>query len=285
MALLILGKTRCPLCSQTIEAGQETVATLLRIAGTILSTLCALGPTNAHAWGADGHRLIAELAAAQLTPVARAEIDRLLSLEPGATLVSVSTWADETRSGATAPLHYVNPPEGDCNYSRQRDCPDGRCVVEAITAKVAILKSNAPDAERLVALKYVVHLVGDIHQPLHVGLPRDKGGNLFQVRAFGRGTNLHAVWDGDLIRHRAGGLSQLLRDVNALEQRTASSPAEPARWAAESCRLSRTASFYPEDRSIGMAYQVRWDDSLVVQFALAGRRLAGTLNEAMIQTR
>lgn len=90
--------------------------------------LCTAGVTSARAWGADGHRLIAELAQMQLKPAAAAEVDRLLSQEPGATMASVATWADERRSSAAARLHYVNLPEGDCNYSRQRDCPDGRCV-------------------------------------------------------------------------------------------------------------------------------------------------------------
>jgi hypothetical protein len=241
--------------------------------------LCAADLTNAHAWSADGHRLIAELAQVQLTPAAAAEVDRLLGLEPGATIVSVSTWADEKRSGATAPLHYVNLPEGDCSYRRHRDCPDGRCVVEAITAKLAILRSTAPDAERLSALKWVVHLVGDVHQPLHVGLASDKGGNLFQLRAFGRGSNLHAVWDGELIRRRVGGLSRLLQDASSASP-IGSRAAAPAQWARESCIVRSAAGFYPDGRTVGPTYAEQWDGALLAQLALAGRRLANVLNDA-----
>ncbi|PTT92483.1 endonuclease, partial [Pelomonas sp. HMWF004] len=135
----------------------------------------------AHAWGAEGHRLIAELAQDQLTPAARAQVARILEQEPGATMASISTWADEVRSRETAAWHYVNPPEGSCSYEPARDCPGGDCVVEAINAQAAILKSKAPDAVRLSALKWVVHLVGDVHQPLHAGFKGDKGGNLYQV--------------------------------------------------------------------------------------------------------
>lgn len=124
-------------------------------------------------------------------------------------MASVSTWADEVRSRETAAWHYVNPPDGSCSYEPARDCPGGNCVVEAINGQVAILKSRASDAERLVALKWVVHLVGDVHQPLHAGFKGDKGGNRYQVQAFGRGMNLHSLWDGGLIRNRVGGTDAL----------------------------------------------------------------------------
>ena len=239
-----------------------------------------LASPAAMAWGADGHRLIAELAEAQLSPAARGQVDRLLSLEPGATMASVSTWADEKRSPATARLHFVNLPEGECTYQRQRDCPDGRCVVEAIRVKLDILKSQAPDAERLAALKWVIHLVGDVHQPLHAGLANDKGGNLFQVRAFGRGSNLHAVWDGELIRRRGGGLSVLQQDAYRARQAVALAPA-PEQWARDSCRTRSMNGFYPPDRTINAAYAARWDQVLLTRLAGAGQALAETLNGAL----
>lgn len=245
-----------------------------------LAVCITVSPALALAWGADGHRLVAELAEAQLSAAAKAEAGRLLSQEPGATLASVSTWADEVRRPATAPWHYVNLPESECTYRRERDCPDGRCVVEAIAAQLAILKSSAADAERLVALKWVIHLVGDIHQPLHVGLASDKGGNLFQVRTSGRGSNLHAVWDGELIRRRAGGLSRLLQDAAAVSPNGVRTT-DPSQWANESCTVRSAAGFYPDGRVAGPAYAEQWDGALVAQLALAGRRLAEVLNGAL----
>lgn len=234
----------------------------------------------AHGWGTEGHRLIAEMAEARLTVHARAEVERLLFLERGASLASVSTWADESRRSGTAPLHYVNLPNDDCTYSRQRDCPDGRCVVEAIAGKLAILKSQASDAERLIALKWVVHLVGDVHQPLHAGLASDKGGNLHQVLAFGRGSNMHAVWDTGLIKQRRGGPRQLLQD--ALAALTPSlARTDPKVWAAESCEVRRRAGFYPDGRGISAGYAEQWDAELVNRLSLAGARLAHALNEAL----
>ncbi|WP_397536259.1 S1/P1 nuclease, partial [Roseateles sp.] len=123
--------------------------------------------------------MIASLAEPQLSPEAKAQVQRLLDLEPGATLSSIATWADEIRDRKSAAWHYVNFDDADCTYKPERYCADGNCVVDAIAAQVKILKSSAPDAERLTALKFVVHLVADIHQPLHAGFGEDKGGNLF----------------------------------------------------------------------------------------------------------
>ena len=104
-----------------------------RILVTCLLTCAALLPLNAHAWGSEAHRLIAEVAETQLTAAAKAEVSRLLALEPGSTLASISTWADEHRSPATAALHYVNlPRDGRCRYEPEQSCVKGACVVGAI---------------------------------------------------------------------------------------------------------------------------------------------------------
>lgn len=240
----------------------------------------ALAPNVVLAWGADAHRLIAELAEQQLSAPAKVEATRLLSQEPGATLSSVAAWADETRSPGSAPLHYVNLPEEDCAYLRQRDCPNGQCVIEALKTQLALLQSRATDQERLKAMKWVIHLVGDIHQPLHVGLASDRGGNRFQVRAFGRGSNLHAVWDSELIKRRPGGKSKLLLDA-ATPVKPPSPASNVASWASESCEVSRRTGFYPPDRWVGYEYAEHWDAELVKRLSQAGARLADALNHAL----
>lgn len=226
----------------------------------MLAAACAC--STVHAWGAEGHRLIGDLAESQLTPTARAEVIRLLALEPGASLSSIATWADEIRSRETASWHYVNPPPGNCSYERARDCEDGQCAVEALTTKVEILKSKASDEQRLIALKWVVHLVGDLHQPLHAGFKGDKGGNLYQVQAFGRGTNMHSLWDSGLIRNRAGGLDALRDVTTTAGTATATSP-RPASWAVESCQIVVKPGFYPDGRFIEQGYVDHWDPVLV----------------------
>ena len=118
---------------------------------SLLCVVMVIAAQSAWAWGAAGHQVIATLAQQQLTPTAQRETERLLSLEPGSSLVLVSTWADEHRNPQTAPWHYVNLPRGDCIYEAQRDCPDGRCVVEAIQKQSDILQSAASDDKKLLA--------------------------------------------------------------------------------------------------------------------------------------
>jgi len=147
------------------------------LVASVLAGLASL-PLHAVAWGADGHRLIADVAEGLLSVPAKNEVLRLLALEPGATLASVSTWADEARTPVTAPWHYVNlPRDANCRYDPDRSCVQGACVVSAIDHQAAVLASDAPDEARLKALKYLVHFVGDVHQPLHAGFADDRGGN------------------------------------------------------------------------------------------------------------
>jgi len=246
-----------------------------------LLTCAAFLPLTAHGWGSDAHHFIAEVAETQLTAAAKSEISRLLALEPGATLASISTWADEHRSPATAALHYVNlPRDGRCRYEPEQSCVKGACVVGAIERQVAVLASNAPAEARLNALKYVVHFVADVHQPLHAGFADDRGGNTYQVQAFGRGTNLHAVWDVALIEHWPGGPKALRAAVNA-DKSTVDASFVPGQWAEESCRVVSTDSFYPTGHKLDAGYAQRWDPTLVQSMAAAARRLAAVLNESL----
>ncbi len=247
----------------------------------LLTSTAALLPLTAHAWGSEAHHVIAEVAETRLTAVAKTEISRLLALEPGATLASISTWADEHRSPATAALHYVNlPRDGRCRYEAEQSCVKGACIVGAIERQVAMLSSNAPDEERLKALKYVAHFVADVHQPLHAGFADDRGGNTYQLHAFGRGTNLHALWDVELIEHRPGGARALRAAVGAAKS-TGDASSTSGKWAEESCRVVSTDGFYPAGHKLSAAYTQRWDSTLVERMAAAARRLAAVLNQSL----
>jgi hypothetical protein len=238
----------------------------------------ALGPSAANAWGGQGHQVVAGLALAQLTPKARAEVDRLLAQEPGETLVSISTWADEHKNPATARWHYVNFPRDSCNFDTARDCPDGQCLVAAIERQTAVLLSNAPDDKRLNALKYLVHLVGDVYQPLHAGYQDDKGGNKYQLQAFMRGSNLHALWDSGIIK-------SMVEDADAMtarliKRRTALNAQKwsAMRAAEQSCQIVGAPDFYPE-RRVGQDYIDRFTPVLEQQLTGAGSALASVLNQ------
>lgn len=245
----------------------------------LIAATLTLVAGQACAWGTQGHQIIAALAQSQLTPAARQEVDRLLALEPGETLESISTWADEHRNPATAAWHYVNFPRETCNYDANRDCPDGKCVVAAIDRQTAVLASNAPDEKRLLALKYVVHLVADVHQPLHAGYMDDRGGNSYQLQAFMRGSNLHAVWDSGLIKSLNLDNASI---VKSLLVRPLPNP-RPAFTAAvaaqDSCRIVGKTGFYP-DRLVTPAYIEEYTPVMLYQLALVGAHLAEVLNQA-----
>ncbi len=239
--------------------------------------LALLAPAAAFSWGAQGHHIVAALAQASLTPQASSATSRLLALEPGATLVSISTWADENRDPATAAWHYVNFPNDSCNYRPERDCPDGNCVVGALNRQLEILGSGAPDSERLLALKYVVHLAGDVHQPLHAGYAQDRGGNRYQVQAFGEGTNLHALWDFGLIQNLRQNTAAIAARLRAKSLPSSPGEFDAAHFAQESCRIVGMPGFYP-DRKIDDAYIDQFTPIMEQRLALAGARLAGLLN-------
>lgn len=243
--------------------------------------LCAAAMTSlqARAWGVEGHKLVASLAEAQLSPEAMAEATRLLAREPGATLASVANWADEVRSSADTKWHTVSfPRDKDCRYDAALMCPEGQCVVSAIERQTAILRSKAPDAQRLVALKYLVHFVGDIHQPLHGGYADDKRGRLYAVQAFGQDTDMHALWDSGLIRNWPGGRAALRSAVRAEAPPGGGAPKD---WAEESCRLMRSPGFYPEGRDMDASYPAQWGPTVVQRLAQSARRLAELLNSSL----
>jgi hypothetical protein len=250
-----------------------------RIGLRLLLVFLTVSPVVVFAWGSEGHQVIAQLAESQLTPKTKAEVQRLLAFEPSSTLASISTWADETRNGRTAKWHYVNFSRGDCNYVKERDCPDGQCLVEAVNAQTKILSSaSAPDQSKLIALKYVVHLVGDLHQPLHAGFADDRGGNQYQVQAFGRGTNLHALWDTGLVQASiAGDVQSFVRSLAASPVPDAAKETDPARIAEESCRIAQDPGFYPS-RKVRQGYLQAAGATIETRLRLGGARLARVLS-------
>ncbi|MDT8992642.1 S1/P1 nuclease [Curvibacter sp. APW13] len=253
----------------------------MKLLSTLLAAALALIPSvHAHAWGVEGHQIIAAIAQSQLQPAAAKEVQRLLALEPGATLVSISTWADEHRNPATAPWHYVNFPKGNCQYVPERDCPDGKCVVEAIRKQSDILQFEANDEKRLTALKYLVHLVGDIHQPLHAGWGEDRGGNSYQLQAFMRGSNLHAWWDTGMIKYLEEQEGPLLPVLQAHKPMAMLKDWKPEAVAEESCRIVDQEGFYP-GRLVDVGYIERYRDTLGQRLHTAGMRLAGLLNKVL----
>ena len=269
----------------------------VRIAGMIrlhfwLLAIALLLPTPAMAWGRTGHRLIARLAEAQLTPQARAQVQALLANENDPSLAGIASWADELRDTdpdlgkRSTRWHYVNLAEDGCEYGAARDCRNGDCLVEAIRKQTAILSDPRKSREeRLQALKFVVHFVGDAHQPLHSGFERDRGGNDVQVNFNGKGTNLHSLWDSRMLA--ATGLDEdaTLHRLRALPAPTTRErsllPRTAEQWTEYSCRVVLQPGFYPARSKLDDRYVQTWMPVLEKSLVQAGADLAKVLNTAL----
>lgn len=260
------------------------------------------------AWGALGHRMVGELAERHLDPKAKAEVARLLAGEPDPTLAGVANWADDLRSTdperfkATSRWHYINAQGGGCGFDEARDCPDGNCVVSAIERQRAILGDRSqPLAARRDALKFIVHFVGDAHQPMHAGDRDDAGGNRFQVslrtpiepEAYARkdyvdgvmGTNLHSIWDYYLLRSRGLDLAGYSDRLDALPWPSYPAPSAqdvmPMAWAKESCRLIEARGLYPATHTMDHGYLDAQRPLAEQRIRQAAWRLAQLLNQTL----
>ena len=249
------------------------------ILATALLTL-AISPA-ALAWSALGHRMVGELAQRHISPTALAQVELLLAGEPDPTLAGVADWADRLRDldperfKATSRWHYVNTPPGlDCDYDAARDCPGGNCVIGAIQAQRRILADRSQPLEaRRDALKFIVHFVGDVHQPMHANNHDDLGGNRYQVslrtelqpEAYARkhyvdgvmGTNLHSIWDYYILGAEGLSLAQYSDRLDALPwpPMPADGPQTgPEAWAGESCRLIEARHVYPDGHKMDRSY-------------------------------
>jgi hypothetical protein len=234
------------------------------------------------AWGSTGHRSIALVAERHLSPEARATIDRLLD---GESMAAVSTWADEIKSERrwdfASPWHYVNI-EDDETYATAPKNPGGD-VIEAIIRLEKVLADRSQPAEkRAEALRFLIHFVADIHQPLHAGRRSDRGANDVEVFWFGRRTNLHAVWDSDIIRHwelsytELAGFLRMPSDSQRMQWQ-----ADPViKWAEESI-AHRPRLYQIGDGRLGYAYAYNHGPYLKQRLVQAGIRLAGLLNRAL----
>jgi hypothetical protein len=208
----------------------RSVPVLACFASLVLSMLSLTITPAAEAWGCRGHETVAALAEKHLTPQAKQSLLTLLTDNPidpqlkrfcgqmGLdAFMESSTWADDERSRepATAPWHFIDIPLGATHGPAQNFCGAGGCVLQAITDQLAILKEkNAPGIKRANALRFIIHFVGDLHQPLHGTSNNDRGGNCVPVKYFSRNPharnnsytpNLHHVWDTEIPENQMQG--------------------------------------------------------------------------------
>ncbi len=257
------------------------------LAGPLLAGL--LAPLPALAWGPQGHRLVAALAWDELDPQVRGRVDALLAGEADPTLPGIANWADDLRGNdpglgrRSARWHYVNIAARDCTYDAAEACPGGDCVVEAIRAQAAILGDPAqPLAARRQALKFVVHFVGDVHQPMHAGYGHDKGGNDVQLRMpDGRGGNLHRLWDSGLLNTAELDDAAYLARLRALPLAVPAGTG-PADWAEASCEVVvRPGVYVASGAAVDDGYVQAWRPVAEAQLRRGGAQLAALLDRTL----
>lgn len=232
-------------------------------------------------WGKTGHRVVGDIAADYLSPEAKKEVRRILGHE---TMAIASTWMDEIRSDPaynhTHDWHWVTIPDG-MTYEQTDKNAAGDLIDALITIIEELKEGNLSAEEEKEKLKMLIHLIGDIHQPLHVGTGDDQGGNLIDVQWFSESSNLHRVWDSDMIDDSKLSYTELSASINhpAKTEIARWQNSGVMDWAYEAVEMRDRVYDLPDDRRLGYRYQYEHFDTVERQLLKAGVRLAGVLND------
>ena len=237
-------------------------------------------------WYDKGHRIVSLIAETNLNAGARNEIGKILA--SGMTLADASVWPDhEGRSIRDFdPLHYVSIADDARGYDQARDCPEQNCMVEALKWFLNVVADKrAPVAMRRLALRFVAHLVGDMHQPLHTGRAADRGGVDIVVSYKGQTTNLHYFWDTNLVEMEIGSEEQVAKRLSAQiseTERREWQSGDPKQWTHESLTLLRSHG-YSTGGSVELSddYVEKARPVVRKRLAQAGIRLAWLLNRVL----
>lgn len=244
----------------------------------------SMASSQVYAWGQIGHRVTGKIAENYLSEEAKAAVDALL---PNESLAEASTYADEQRSNPAefwqkeaGPYHYVTVPEG--KHYHEVGAPEKGDSVTALTKfRKTLLDDNASQEDKQLALRFIVHIIGDLHQPLHAGNGTDRGGNDVKVRFFWEDSNLHRVWDSGMLDRRqlsytewSEWLGEKISDSDVERW----SDTNPETWITESATIRDL--IYPED-----ANRMSWDylyehlPTATLRLQQASVRIAAYLNE------
>lgn len=270
------------MCSKTIKL---KVMSIKSIKKTILIALISYFPLNAMAWGLLGHRVVGEIAQSYLSKKAGREVKKILGHE---SLAMASNWADFIKSEPSynylGNWHYINLPAGlssdQIQNSLQKDTATN--VYTKIRFLSTELKNNTLDQDKKVMyLRLLIHFVGDLHQPMHTGRFEDLGGNRVQLTWFGQSTNLHRLWDSDLIESQELSYTEYARSLNFIDKsRLFQLQNEDVNiWVENSYRISQKiyANVNSGDK---LGYRYIYDNLAVAdqQLLKGGVHLAGLLN-------
>ena len=235
---------------------------------------------TAFAWGSTGHRVTGWIAEKNVSKKAKKELDRILG---GQSLAMASNWMDEIRSDSiynyAEDWHFVTIPQGK-TYAETKKNPKGD-VIQTIERLITALKSKKLNAkDEAEHLKMLIHLIGDIHQPLHVGAEGDHGGNDIKLTWFRSESNLHRVWDSQMIDDTNLSYTELAESLEKPGKDKISSwqKSSVEQWATESISYRDNVYNYGNGK---LGYKYAYDNFHIVRYRLlqAGIRLAGVLND------
>jgi nuclease S1 len=237
---------------------------------------------NSILWSKTGHRVIGKVAQEELSGKAKRAIGKLLD---GQNLASISNFADEIKADRSfrkfSAWHYVNFP-ADKEYSDVEPSPYGDLVI-GIQKCIEIVKNKSSSkADKTFYLKMLVHLIGDLHQPMHIGRLEDKGGNDIQLQWFGRGSNLHKVWDANMINDYGMSYSELANSLPELnkKERKAIQQGTVLNWVEESQDVANKLYASVEvGEKLAYRYSYTWWETVETQLQKGGLRLAKVLND------
>ena len=244
--------------------------------------ICSSYTNTPDDWGATGHRVVGKIADNYLKGKTKREIKKLLK---GKSLAFVSTFGDEIKSDKRYndfyTWHYINMPLTS-NYEDAKKNPDGDLVTGIAYCKKIIQDKTSSDVDKAFYLKLLIHFIGDLHQPMHVGLAEDKGGNDFKLQWFYKDTNLHSVWDSKMIDSYDMGYIELAENADVLskDQVKAVQKGTIVDWANETHELTRKvyATVQPGD-NLRYRYSYDYFETVRSQLQIGGIRLAKVLND------
>jgi len=222
----------------------------------LLAGICLAWSVQAFAWGPEGHGIVGATALSLLDDKARSAVTDILGSNSDKAVREACFWPDVVRKTPqwewSAPMHYVNIPRYARHYERERDCPDGLCVTEAIVKYANELSRPELDSQRRrQAFAWLCHLVGDLHQPLHTGYKDDLGGNEIDVEFKGETYNLHQFWDRVVIREFMNGRDDWAipyPDADWIAVSSSWNPREVEGWTDESRALVSLSAYPPKPR-------------------------------------
>ncbi|MCH5234331.1 MAG: S1/P1 nuclease [Muribaculaceae bacterium] len=255
----------------------------MKLTKTLLTFGLALGSLSAFGWGQKGHDVTAYIAENNLTPTTLAKITELLD---GKSIVYWANWLDNASHtpeyAYSKTWHYKNIDSG-MEYEEAPLHPDGD-IIRAIYAQIGILQNDeSTKEEQQLAMKILVHLMGDVHQPMHMGHASDLGGNRWTVNYFGRDSNLHSVWDSSV--PESAHKWTYTEWNNQINRATPEEKAEilangtPELWGEETFDICKSVyALTPEGTKISYDYVSQWTPVVENQFLKGGLRLADLLN-------